>query len=1063
MQWESLDFGDLTTVSKKVITNLVIAQEANDASPNKIKDRYIAVDILKDPTGASQNVYRYFIDFHKKPREDYWKLQTFGTYLNAPLIAAYRAGNLTTIFAKLPGSKYFGTYNLSVSDGVVFYTPPFNFDNTSNPQVPFNFSSLQGLNSKAIAITYNADSTTNLFIALESERGKGANKIIFYIPGRQIPNEDGYDGGYYNIIQHDMLNIKSLYADTSATETVLWALNVTGQVFRLKCPKGRENDSNAWSQPIPIIKDGQQIAPYLNKVTGHSVIFAKTSSNELIKLKQDPTSKVWQKRNILLPTTDINNVVEYYSFTTHLQCFDANNAPLASPATINIIASGQASIYANGEYRVLSTKDQNVFTTDVNGSLTIVQETQSLSAIILTFLHIRTGTQITENPMNKIVQKVSANSASGASLSAVSIVDEFGNTKKLLPENLGTDTKDYYATALRGLVGVANKLSGQTTRSLDSNISIPTWGMSFQNENVQIFEGTAALNSFSTRANIQLLQNGTTINIANAIEGIAEDLFSWIRHSFDDITDYLIQEISQVSHFFIKIGTKVYHIILDTIHAVTQAFEFIFHKLKVAFNEVCQFVGFVFNWSDIVITHKVIKNIFNLHAAHAVNSIITIRNDITAPFDTLKTEVAKWAGLPNLPKYPTQSQSNAQTPRVVGLHSPQANFGLHHYKHNLTKSTPKADTTLTPVSDSVFTVILQLVEAEKATLKDTYDKIYKDIISPFQTLTLDEIMKRLAGILSITVLDSVKRTIIIILDAINNVLQGAVASLNDLIDFPVISWLYKKYAGADLTVADVVCLVCAIPATIVYKIAKNQVPFPKDNTLTNTLINATTLAQIQAVYNTNVTRTETSPNLVPSLADTLTAFFGICAVPAAGILIYNNSQTVGKMVFGKTPLTVAEGKTINKINAFVNIAYVSPNLPAMPSFLTARWDQNMNSILTLISIGKGFLPLKVTSEKGKIVLDWLEMGLNVVWLVPPIANAVYESSNAKYKGLVVETFGDILFDVGGIITPFIPLSQLLAPPADVLVPKGLYLAQSASMAAYSGLILVSGILKLNKS
>ncbi|THU92755.1 hypothetical protein K435DRAFT_628344, partial [Dendrothele bispora CBS 962.96] len=58
------------------------------------------------------------------------------------------------------------------------------------------------------------------------------------------------------------------------------------------------------------------------------------------------------------------------------------------------------------------------------------------------------------------------------------------------------------------------------------------------------------------------------------------------------------------------------------------------------------------------------------------------------------------------------------------------------------------------------------------------------------------------------------------------------------LNIPVISSLYKKISGDDLSFLDLICLISAIPATIVSKLATGNTLFP-DNSTTSALINAT--------------------------------------------------------------------------------------------------------------------------------------------------------------------------------------------------------------------------------
>ncbi|MBD2565997.1 MULTISPECIES: hypothetical protein [Nostoc] len=72
-----------------------------------------------------------------------------------------------------------------------------------------------------------------------------------------------------------------------------------------------------------------------------------------------------------------------------------------------------------------------------------------------------------------------------------------------------------------------------------------------------------------------------------------------------------------------------------------------------------------------------------------------------------------------------------------------------------------------------------------------------------------------------------------IIDLIFEILEVAIRSvekiLNTSIDIPFFSYLYKKVAGDDLSINDLICLLIAIPMTVLYKIGEGEAPFQDDN------------------------------------------------------------------------------------------------------------------------------------------------------------------------------------------------------------------------------------------
>jgi hypothetical protein len=93
------------------------------------------------------------------------------------------------------------------------------------------------------------------------------------------------------------------------------------------------------------------------------------------------------------------------------------------------------------------------------------------------------------------------------------------------------------------------------------------------------------------------------------------------------------------------------------------------------------------------------------------------------------------------------------------------------------------------------------------------------------------------------VLDAIQAVIDVILTAATAALQAALQLLENEIDIPIISYLYQKIAGSPLTILDLLCLIIAVPCTILYKIflggSDATAPFTSDQVTALTSSNFT--------------------------------------------------------------------------------------------------------------------------------------------------------------------------------------------------------------------------------
>ena len=86
------------------------------------------------------------------------------------------------------------------------------------------------------------------------------------------------------------------------------------------------------------------------------------------------------------------------------------------------------------------------------------------------------------------------------------------------------------------------------------------------------------------------------------------------------------------------------------------------------------------------------------------------------------------------------------------------------------------------------------------------------------------------------------------LDILEILVEGALSVIDAKVDIPVISLLYKKITGSDLTFLDTVCLAVAIYTTITFKTLVGKSPFSADNLFDKKVIAADSWQTLQMLY-----------------------------------------------------------------------------------------------------------------------------------------------------------------------------------------------------------------------
>jgi hypothetical protein len=1046
--WENLNFG----IPNTDMRNAYITYENNGST---LVNRYLVIDTAKN----SQYIKRYYIQLlglgvsnnprAKPPGPEVWQVQNDGFFKTTSKSALGRR-SLTENYGIYTLQPFGNNFNS------LYFTQVYDRNNTSIPQTPQQILTLGSPTSFALAS--KPDGSTFLFIACDNDSdGRGGKSISVFAPGMQ-----SLDNTQHILITHDMIfEVTQLFADSTDTETILWGLNGLTQIFRVKCPKGQELNPAAWSVPVPIIQGATNITAYLNRVTGHSTIFAQTIDRGLIKLKQDPATKIWQQRNILKPTLAVKQVHEIDAFTTHIQCMDDNNLPLHSfnPISLKIKTDSQASFYVNNQYTVINPGDEPAFQIDETGVLTIVQETHSLSAVQFTITEPTSGTSVKVNPMGKIMDKISGIS-SWNDLN-IPVFDEQGIASNLISGNPSEPDKTEFLQVFPNLKGAWTKIKSGNN-AVRTNAPA-TWGLSFNANGWDYHEGAATVNLMNSKLRAN---TAAVIDSTNAIEAIAEDLFKWMKTAYDDVTHYVFEEITEGFRFLLTVGEKVYKIIIKEVNSLIQAVELLFNKVKIKFEQLKSWLGFVFNWGDIKRTHNVLKNVYDIYARHAIDSVTTLEAKINTEFTNAINYFNTWKSLDSLPNLPdtlnlsANSISSQMAGNLKGVHSPQSNMVLHHYKHNFLNMAGISSQLVMPAN--LLDDILNSFENQIDNFILIKDQIQTKIIDNFHSLTLKEVIQRLFEILKTSLantitnaLDTLRRVIMDVINAFKGYLTQVVQTLEDPIDIPIISWMYDEIVGERLSYRGLLCLTWAFPATIIYKAISNKTPFPDNDAITNSLLNVRNYQDLVAIYGTRTTNRVVRDDAdSPTVADFLSAIFGICAMGSSILITWNNVRGYWVELKGSVPIGDEIAKKVAKFNAFANIAYVSPNFPSVVPLTPVNI---MNDVFTATSIIKGFLPVafnkSLTTPKATAVLNWIEFGLNLAWNIPVVVNICTNKDNANYKGLGAESIGDFAFNIGGMLTPFVPIALKKSPQAAgaVLVLQGIMTNGYGLMATISGL------------
>jgi hypothetical protein len=984
----------------------VFLSEATDAE-------YIVADIIRNPTEPVGVISRFYLDV-STPTDPMWKPHDVSGDIQS-------AGYASCLGRAADAYGVDGIYTKGAiaTAAQLLYIPVFNAFNPSMPAPSSRLNLSGGLVADAIAACRNADNTSDLYVA--SQGG------LYY-----FASSNQKDGAVGELILKTALltGVRDLYAYAADGNVTVWGLNGSDQVFYVTCPQGSITTSNAWSVPLAIMTGVDAVSPYIDRAYSANTFFAH-GPNGLIKAVKTPGTGLWTQRNITLAPSDVRQAATTISsYTTHIKVTDDNGTPAAN-VPVSVTASNVISVYVNHLYYVAGPTPIQL-TTDTFGTVTIVETTQSLAGT--RFNAVVDRQNVPEiNPMDAAFQRNSKYD-SVSSLQNAQIVNRDGTTRPFIPTGTPPDDFKKVAYSNQCLAKAYSGLSGSPAPR---------------------FARPMALRAVATPAGF------AAAGISDGILVDLGDLFNWLASGVEAAISVIEDTAEKVWHFVANIAGQVYHGILDCVELVVAAATWVYHAIEIAIEDIIQFLEFLFGWQDILVTHRVLKNVLIQFSKYVIDGIEGTKTQVATVLSQIQSQINSWADIPDFNQTP--SQANNSNPPLAGQDSAPANLGIHHFKGNCASSS--GDVPVVTPGEAIFQDLINLMSDEATTLTNAFDAIKTQIIDPFNSLSVTDIIRRFLAIIADTILQSVENVFTTMLDVVAQLIAGVMDILTAKLDIPVLSWLYNELTGDDLSFLDLGCLIAAIPVTLIYKATAKIAPFPSGDDFTNGLLNATSFAQIQAQF------LVTPPHMLtegavrergvmtaqddPVLDQAKLKVFGIVA--GVGALVGSVVCIVVVNLQRVLDVFDVSSKALATIGCIGNILYVSPNIATLINAKTDNWYSQTNNVVTGISILKGMvaIPAAAISNKGvTIAFASVESFINVVWNVPVIANIIVNKDvwNTTYTSLIPESIGNFAFNFGGIMElPITLVSDLKAKAIMAAVQAGLMLGYGVFMVIAGGI------------
>ncbi len=651
-----------------------------------------------------------------------------------------------------------------------------------------------------------------------------------------------------------------LYVHTVNGKIVLFAKNSMGQLVYAQCKHENRMNAKEWSCPVPIQANVEQITSYLNKKNGAEEIFIHLDGQRLERYSRDPVTTAWKKSAILLES--LEDVIEFHSYTTNIMVRDEDEIPLPN-TRVKIKPSSPCGLYINHKYFFLHNDESIEIATDFQGKITIVQKTIGLRCVSLA-VEIPDSPPIAISPMKKIHQKLK----NAEDLSSIVVTDEKGNTAHLLPKDLPDDQKEAVNRTVSQLNAINVSEGGILTTAPGNDLPSEThiWGADHRDGGFDFYQGNDAMQAFGLTANpdgsISMKRRSIQLDdiIAESIELAVGDLFSWIKHAFEDVARHIIAFFDGAYHLLIEIGGLVYRCVLETVGDVLDGIAFVFQKIEVGVGKLVQWLGYIFSWNDILLYQRLFYHMLDLMRKKVLTDIDGLETQIEDGIRQFKLHIDKMAGLDTSHDMFQQKTTEAvksaakKHPQSSELHgSPVLNWIYDHTLAYLDVIKIDPDN-LQELLDEIGKTLEDLAQKDIAVFDNALKELYNEVIKNIKSLTIQELFQKLGAIISKLIVELAGDLAITLLQAAKIVIEAIWLVITTEINVPVISTLYKRATeGGKLSLLNLACLMGAIPAQVGCRIV--GMPCPSQASI-DSFLNTESLEDfIYALENEKITKT----------------------------------------------------------------------------------------------------------------------------------------------------------------------------------------------------------------
>ena len=578
-------------------------------------------------------------------------------------------------------------------------------------------------------------------------------------------------------------------------------------------------------------------------------LFTIDSLTFLSRLWQDTTTLNWNSAELHKPQGEKSDPVYVSLYETEITVFNQDGVPDPN-VKVTVTVNEPVSVWVTGKQYDLEPGRPAVLVTDAFGKISITTPALSLHTAQLTFQADGFDRPYAVYPPRHAQDKLK--NVDGAALQHAQA------RKASLPTPVYTDlTSSSDKTCHDTATAIRDALQIQTTNKIQPGL--PTGaspdGSPLTYDQVRAL-WAAKGNGFEI-VSIATGAPGSWDSFWADLENFFEDVWYGIRSGILTVEKVVLEDIAtgliDVWVTLKSAGTAALKFFIKTIDDVAHFVEAAFQWIGAAIEDAIDWLKEFFDWDDILNTHKVTRHLIdgaleNLQKNLDPNSPASAQLLVRAQFQKVvelfsgsanqsdiftraRTAFGRQSFNDVVSKMPVNPQVGPSVLHPDGVKKTHAaNQVKSGYARRKTDTYSRQGGKLTPAhfgAAAESNPLDQFLSAAnkvrnnpgfqngQANLKSNLHSLGAN--KDFFDTALNDFLAAVKDILT-AMIDLAEDLIVALLDAAG----GAVTTFRDILDYqldiPILSWIYFELTGSSLTLLDLMCLILAIPATLIYKL-----------------------------------------------------------------------------------------------------------------------------------------------------------------------------------------------------------------------------------------------------